>query len=148
MEKAQQFLQFLKDQPLEDLDNARNHFGLATDKADRSTDTIDLDLDIKYEYINSQNQGLNSRNASMKKFKTFAILVETLDEDSFNELEDFGEISTIALPDDDFAMSNDEIERNDVKNLSEAELSCEEESSFLIPLDSREKRDDDEMKLE
>lgn len=75
-----------------------------------------------------------------KTLKTFAILVETLDENSFNELEDFGEISTIALPDDNFAIGNDEVEGDDAKKLSEAELSCEEEL--------KEKIDDDEIKLE
>lgn len=43
-----------------DLDGARKQFGLEKDvKADMSTDTVDLQLDIiKDEFIESQHQGL------------------------------------------------------------------------------------------
>lgn len=48
-------------------------------------------------------------------------ILEAIDEHSYNELEDFGEISTIALPDDNFAMSNDEVETEEQEKFSEAE---------------------------
>lgn len=63
--KAQQFIQYLLSlsDPIDDLETARKEFGLLTDddKADRSTDTIDLQLDIKDEFIDSQNQGEQKR---------------------------------------------------------------------------------------
>lgn len=61
--KAQKFLHYLLSltDPI-DLGTARKQFGLASDdKADRSTDTIDLQLDIKDEFIDSQNQGTLSQ---------------------------------------------------------------------------------------
>jgi hypothetical protein len=74
--------------------------------------------------------------------KNYAIFdefsVETLDcDDSFNELEDFGEISTIALPDDNnFVINNDEMVQDDGKE------------DLELTGDSSSKKDDDEMKLE
>lgn len=55
----------------------------------------------------------------------FFVVLEC-DNDSFNEneLEDFGEISTIALPDDGFIIS-DVIEAEAEGKLSEIELSCD-----------------------
>lgn len=72
------------------------------------------------------------------------ILVEALDCDdhSFNELEDFGEISTMTLPDDNnFVISNDacdEIEQIEEKIV---ELDVSGDESML-------KKDDDDIKLE
>lgn len=56
-------------------------------------------------------------------------------DDSFTELEDFGEISTIALPDDtNFVISNEE--------------QTQENQKLEVDEDSCSKKDEDEMKLE
>lgn len=74
----------------------------------------------------------------VKVCKIFIFLVDSLEcDDHFNELEDFGEISTIALPDDNnFVINNgDEVD----EKLIEMELSCD---------DSKSKKDDGDIKLE
>lgn len=124
--KAHHFLQYLKSlpDPAEDFKvlEVRKQFGLESEfKADRSTDTVDLQLDIKSEsFDQSQVEALEC------------------DDHSFDELEDFGEISTIALPDEsNFVVSGDVIEPeedNDIK-----EQSCDE---------TKAKKDDDEVLLQ
>jgi hypothetical protein len=58
-DRANQFLIYLENlADSTDLEAAKKEFGLADDKADRSTDTVDLQLGIKDEFIDSQNQGL------------------------------------------------------------------------------------------
>lgn len=60
----------------------------------------------------------------MLLFNDFLVGLEC-DNDSFNELEDFGEISTIVLPDDGFVIT-DVIEAEVEGKLSEIELSCDD----------------------
>lgn len=65
----------------------------------------------------------------------FVIIDEPLDcNDSFNELEDLGEIATIELPDDSsFVISNDDIGKGDGKEevKEELETNIEEEETKL-----------------
>lgn len=58
-DRAHQFLNYVSTlaDPVE-LEAARKDFGLADDKAEHSTDTIDLQLGIKDEFIDSQNRGM------------------------------------------------------------------------------------------
>lgn len=57
--KAQEFLSYLLTlSEVDDLCGVRKQFGLnSEDKADKSTDTIDLEMDIKDEFIDSHQQG-------------------------------------------------------------------------------------------
>lgn len=61
-QKAHKFLQFVSNlsESIDDLNPVRSQFGLtAEDLADRSTDRIGIDLEIKDEFIGSHNQGLS-----------------------------------------------------------------------------------------
>lgn len=85
----------------------KKQFGLESDlKSYRSTEIIDQELDIKNE---SFDQGQ----------------VEALEDHDFDELEDFCEISTIALPDENcFVIKNvtiDSEEKPEVKEQSSDE---------------------------
>lgn len=146
--KAQQFLSYVLSFPDSvevDVNNARLEFGLMKDDTtDKATDTVDLQLDIKDEYVDSQ-QGLNGKQRCSTasyvnlRFLPWFLLVEALDcDDNFTELDDFGEIPTMALPDDSNFVINSVMEQVDAK-VGDTETSND---------DILSKKEDDEFKLE
>lgn len=79
------------------------------------------------------------KKISPKCCTTVSILVDNLDDDdSFNELEDFAEISTIALPDDGNFVINDDVMVPQEEKVAEVELSD----------DAKPKKEDDDVKIE
>ena len=124
--KAQNYLQYLLNlpDPIDEIKvlEIKKQFGLESDfKADRSTDGNDLQIDIKCE--------------SYEKSHTE---VPECDDHHFDELDDFGEISTIALPDENnFVINNDALEPEE--NNSTREQSSDETMT---------KKDEDEVSLE
>lgn len=73
---------------------------------------------------------------------TFLLLAESLecDDHAFDELEDFADISTIALPDDNnFVITSDGVMEADDDDKTELDQSCD---------DSKSRKDDDEVALE
>jgi hypothetical protein len=112
--KAQQFIEYLKGTPnqFEDFEVLREKFGISQyDKADRSievTDTTDLQIDIKDEFLNQHNNGENKILAAQDIYdsKVHSKVLDC-DDHSFNELEDFAEISTIAMAEDQTVIFNE-----------------------------------------
>ncbi|CRL02670.1 CLUMA_CG015854, isoform A [Clunio marinus] len=91
-----------------DLNELRKQYGLdLDDKADKSTESVDLSLDIKDEFMNSQALSCGDH--------------------AFNELEDFGEISTMSPPESNFVI--------------DVEVKEEEEQTLKMQVDDNQDED-------